>query len=40
MAEENPAERGLIHTYSRLPHVLVDKDGLPDKGKRGAQPHF
>ena len=40
MAEGNPVKKGLIHTYSRLPHALADKDGLPVKEKRVAQSHF
>ena len=36
MAEGNPVKKGLIHTYSRLPHALADKDGLPVKGKKSS----
>jgi len=36
---EEYVTRGLIHTYSRLPHALVDKDGLyQSKEKSVAQP--
>ena len=38
MAEKNPVKEGLIH--SRLPITLVDRDGLPVKGKMGRPSHI
>ena len=38
MAKKNPVKKGLIH--SRLPITLVDRDGLPVKGKMGRPGHI
>ena len=40
MAKKNPVKKGLIHTYIRLPITLVDKSGLPVKGKKGRPNHI
>ena len=36
MASENPTLMGTIHTYSKMPRSLVNKEGLPTKGTKSS----
>ena len=36
MASENPNIKGKVHTFSKMPLALVDKEGMPSKGKKSS----
>lgn len=39
MASENPNIKGKVHTFSKMPLALVDKEGMPSKGKPAQHLH-
>jgi len=36
IATENPNFKGKVHTFSKMPCALVDKEGIPNKGKKSS----